>query len=216
MQEAIEIQQKQVTSTDPVERIGTAANVPDDDSLRILQSVGTTVLLRFHCRILEYCQGMVGTEKEKWATLKKAKEELAQVTTVAVQDVFHFYARCDKFRKNMDDFADAPEDQRLHAIGTVARANPMLAYGSTLEEISLLHPESITLDTNTEDIPWNFKKAAREMFRLKQAFPEEGHFLLPDSTPLDNLEMIKIGLGPDPPDLTQTPIVGDPGFICQL
>ena len=77
-------------------------------------------------------------------------------------------------------------------------------------------PESIMLDTSTENISWNFKKAAREMFRLKQAFPEEGHFLLPDSNPLDNLEMIKIGLGPDPPDLTQTPVVGDPGYICQL
>ena len=96
-----------------------------------------------------------------------------------MQDVFDFYARCDKFRKNADAFSDAPADQRLHAIGTVARANPALAYGTTLEEISLLNPESITLDSSTENISWNFKKAAREMFRLKQAFPEEDHFLLP-------------------------------------
>ena len=70
MKEAIEIQQKQVSNTDPLERIGTATNMPDDDSLRVLQSVGTTILLRFHCRILEYCHSMIGTAKEKWAVLK--------------------------------------------------------------------------------------------------------------------------------------------------
>ena len=51
MEDAIEMQQKQVSNTDPMERIGTATNMPDDDSLRVLQAVGTTILLRFHCRI---------------------------------------------------------------------------------------------------------------------------------------------------------------------